>query len=323
MPRILIQPAAGVAAQAHFIETVETPVSLDRVREYVQAGELPEGIASLTEVPVWGVTPGKKGQNAKAWESVAPGDVVLFYGQKRFFASAVVLGKVHNAALAQALWGLDPLGATWEYVYFLDEITRRNIPVQAFNAAMGYQANNIPQGFQVVSGQRAEELLALFDLESEMTPPDVTVDEYEGVLAIPDGPLDVAVVGKRRVEQRFLRKQLFGKVRTADCCICGRRLPTELLVTAHIKRRADCTPEEMRDFQNLVASMCRLGCDAAFELHYIYVDDTGTVCRDERMPTTADLDGFVATVVGRQCPAWTPGSRGYFQWHAAQRRRLG
>lgn len=172
MPRVLIQPAAGTAARAHFADTVQAAVPVSRLRRHVTGAALPAAVAALAAVPVWGVTPGQRDQNAKAWNSVMPGDVVLFYGQKRFFASAVVIGKVHSAALAQALWGLDPSGVTWEHVYFLDEITEREIPVVEFNRVMGYQENNVPQGFQVVSGNRAEDLLALFELESGATPPD-------------------------------------------------------------------------------------------------------------------------------------------------------
>ncbi|WP_019584710.1 HNH endonuclease [Deinococcus apachensis] len=323
MPRVIIQPAAGADARAHYEDTIRQPVPIPRIRTQLAAVglPLPDVLASLTAVPVWGVTPGSRGQNARCWEQVQPGDVALFYGQKRFFASSVVIGKIHAATLARDLWGNDPNGQTWEYVYFLDEITDRSISVDAFNQIMRYSANNIPQGFQVVADGRAEDLLALFSLESSTSIPAVSPSEYNTLVELPAGELDRQTLVNQRLEQRFLRRHLFQGHSSRTCCICGRNLPVELLVAAHIKRRADCTAEEKRDYQNLVAPMCQLGCDDLYERQYITVDHTGTIRRNPNLPLTSDLQDVVAPLEGRACPAWTPGTQQYFEWHARNQRR--
>lgn len=323
MPRVIIQPAAGPAAQAHYEETVHSPVPLNRVRTQLAAQnlDLPDVFELLQAVPVWGVTPGTRGQNARSWQQVEAGDVALFYGKKRFFASSVVIGKVHAATLARDLWGNDPAGQTWEYVYFLDEVTDRGISVEAFNQVMGYAANNIPQGFQVVADDRAEDLLALFGLESSTAVPAVSPAEYTRIVDLPAGDLNRQTVVNQRLEQRFLRRYLFhGHIRRT-CCMCGRELPVELLVAAHIKRRADCTPEEKRDYQNLVAPMCRIGCDDLYERQYVTVDPAGIIRRNPDLPLTPDLLQIIAPLEGRTCLASTPGTQPYFAWHARHQRR--
>jgi BRCT domain type II-containing protein len=58
------------------------------------------------------------------------------------------------------------------------------------------------------------------------------------------GSLDREQSALGRVEQGFLRQMLFGNAGQADCSLCGRRLPVELLVAAHVKLRSECTRRE-------------------------------------------------------------------------------
>ena len=57
------------------------------------------------------------------------------------------------------------------------------------------------------------------------------------------------------------------------CCIYNKKYPVSFLVAAHIKKRAECTLDEKKDFLNIVAPMCKMGCDELYEKGYIGVVD--------------------------------------------------
>jgi hypothetical protein len=131
-----------------------------------------------------------------------------------------------------------------------------------------------------------------------------------------DAETDARVGAKRRLEQRRLRRLLLDGEPSGTCALCGREFPAGLLVAAHIKRRAVCTPQERNDVRNVVMLACVFGCDALFENGYVSVDHDGTVVVSA---SAASLDGpvggYLARLAGRRCPAHTPFSAEYFDWH--------
>ena len=73
-----------------------------------------------------------------------------------------------------------------------------------------------------------------------------TFDDYDAAI----GPeLDAAVEVTRRVEQAFLRRVLLQQRSEAPCGFCGLLLPADLLIAAHLKRRAELTRTEKLDFR--------------------------------------------------------------------------
>ncbi|MFC1957109.1 hypothetical protein ACFLVY_02315 [Chloroflexota bacterium] len=89
MNKVILQPAGGIAAQDHFDKTIRKPVALDRIRPHITADQY-KSLADIYAdgiVPTWGVVPGADRGNIKQWQKISYGDVVLFSGQKRFFAS--------------------------------------------------------------------------------------------------------------------------------------------------------------------------------------------------------------------------------------------
>ena len=127
------------------------------------------------------------------------------------------------------------------------------------------------------------------------------------------GDLDVPATRAARAEQNELRTRLLEK--SNRCAICGRALPTELLVAAHIKKRSECTDDEKRDLNNVAMLACVLGCDALFEHGYILVDKNGVVKVNQRSEAALRHKGLFVDLVGRQCPAHTLSSEKYFSWH--------
>ena len=138
-------------------------------------------------------------------------------------------------------------------------------------------------------------------------------DEIESKLQHID-KLDEENTTLTRREQAYLRKYLFGSDEAGTCVICGERFPIELLIAAHIKRRAKCTDAERRDLANIVP-MCLLGCDALFERGLVVVKKGKIEVRleaglNDRLKTLVD------TLDGRLTTAWKSGRLRYFRWHA-------
>ena len=145
----------------------------------------------------------------------------------------------------------------------------------------------------------------------------VTKRQFQRVARL-EGPLDREHSALGRVEQSFLRRVLFGSVKESICSLCGRLLPTTLLVAAHIKPRSECTEDERRDVEHIVFSLCVLGCDALYERGFVSVLPEGEVCTsvaDRSRTFKAILRGFC----GKRCVAWKESTAHYFEWHATRR----
>jgi len=67
-----------------------------------------------------------------------------------------------------------------------------------------------------------------------------------------------------RKEQGILRAILFRDAHEAECAICQKTLPTDLMVAAHIKPRSKCSVSERKN-PNVVMPICKVGCDDFFE----------------------------------------------------------
>lgn len=162
---VALQPAADPDAQEHYRGTIESPVNLAAVTDLTNPSDRralatahPSGAAAM-----WGVTPG--GRNATQWAKLTTGDVVLFYADKRFFATAVVTHVFRNAPLASHLWGRDDAGRTWEHMFALRDVHALGLPVEDFNALLGYAPNAIVQGFRVLDGERSDVIAEVLGAE--------------------------------------------------------------------------------------------------------------------------------------------------------------
>lgn len=149
---------------------------------------------------------------------------------------------------------------------------------------------------------------------------DFSGDDFESAIQLLEeldeaAPLDDRRMVAVRMEQGFIRQQLFKGKQEQRCTICGHPLPVDLLRAAHIKRRASCSPDERRDYQHNVVPMCTLGCDELFERGYIVVQG-GYVASGRRDQLTPKVADYISTVVGRPCIAYYRGSGHYFDWHA-------
>ena len=166
MPRVILQPAGGPAAAAHFNKTIRRPVALPDILQFVtdeDARELralyPSGTAR-----VWGVTAGANFRNKRKWERIEPGDVVLFCGSGEAFAYAFVKRKLHCRPLAIELWDRDAKGQTWEYIYFVSEPLTHSIRYDRLARLLEFSPDYVVLGVTVLDEEKSAKVLEEFDL---------------------------------------------------------------------------------------------------------------------------------------------------------------
>lgn len=116
-----------------------------------------------------------------------------------------------------------------------------------------------------------------------------------------------------RKEQAKVRRILLGSRNVADCEFCRQSFPVDLLIAAHIKRRADCSRAEKKDFKNNVILLCKFGCDDLFERGYIVVK-RGKLDFGRPSLTSAVLTK-VSFMRGKAVSFWTDKSDSYFAAH--------
>jgi hypothetical protein len=134
------------------------------------------------------------------------------------------------------------------------------------------------------------------------------------------GPLDREHTVMGRVEQSYLRAQLLQGKTVTECEMCGRTLPADLLVAAHIKPRSECAMRERRDARFIVFLLCCLGCDALYERGYVSVDEQGRFLVT-KVGTRADALRRRLATTKKICDRWTARTSAYFGWHRENRFR--
>jgi hypothetical protein len=175
MTQLLIQPSGGTRAQVHYQDTIKNLVSIEACADVLPEPILHELTAIFPEgeCAFWGLVPGSNDSNRTKWEKIQPGDVVVFTGKKRIFATGIVKSKFHNPALAMRLWGVDDNSATWEYMYTLGDISETDIPYSKFNELLGDNPNNNHMGFRIVDDLKASGFISFVGSFIPMAQPSV------------------------------------------------------------------------------------------------------------------------------------------------------
>lgn len=325
MKRIIMQPCADKVAVRNYHKTIEGSIPLEDIKEYI----LPKVYAELKSIypdgfiKVWGATPSqnpsKKNSKENIWAAINPGDIALMAKKGKYFARAVVTYTLNNSELANYLWGTTENGDTWEYIYFVDQVSPIDIAYIDFNRAVGYADNKVPQGFGMLSEEKCLAFLEAFSYINNPSPLSNNNDIDDLTRYDKDGSLDIEVLRKIRAEQADLRRRMF-KANKAKCCICGKKYSKDMMVAAHIKKRADCSDKEKRDLDNIAAPMCRFGCDELYERGYIGVSDTGKVTILDKPTTpknsiTEAMTSYLSSIENMVCSSWNNKTRGYFAYH--------
>jgi hypothetical protein len=131
------------------------------------------------------------------------------------------------------------------------------------------------------------------------------------VFEVPENT-DRVLLARARTEQARLRDYLLQGRTQAPCDLCGRLLPRDLLVAAHIAPRRDLDHAERTQFDRIAMIACLLGCDRLFELGYLTVDEEGTIC-----PGAAgdELTPILNELAGRRCSAYSDDTAAAFAAH--------
>ncbi len=287
-------------------------MKIEDVKEYLTSTQI-ESLLQIYpsgEFRCWGVTPSKI--NVSKWNRIQPGDVTLFARQGRIFGRATTTIKFHNQNLATHLWKTNKEGATWEYMYFLDEVDDLDVPYSEFNKIIGYEPNYVIQGFNVLPFEKARKVFDSLGLWSDTFYPEASKEDYaNAVLELEE--TDATTHSNVRLEQGYLRRFLFGNKVTEQCACCGDDFPVSMLVTAHIKPRKHCSREEKLD-QNVVIPMCKFGCDELFERGAIVVND-GNIENGKVLASTPVVDSRINILMRRQIRGFNTSNRAYFEWH--------
>jgi hypothetical protein len=148
-----------------------------------------------------------------------------------------------------------------------------------------------------------------------LSKPMVSEQEYSSILKRLD-TLDARHEAWFRKEQSYWRDKLFGRTTKLRCGLCRKEYPADLLVTAHIKRRANCSKVEKMDMSNILP-MCKFGCDDLFEKGYVSVCD-GRIEANRRKPMTSVVAAYIRSLAGLKCEYWNKTSAQYFAWRHVQ-----
>ena len=318
MTFVILQPAGNQGGREHYVDTVANLVESSSCTPYVapQIQRLLETAHPNGKAGMWGVVAGQREVNVGKWNRISVGDVVLFAADKKITSSAVVASKFTSERLAKQLWGLNPNGETWKYMYSLDEIRTLDISYEEFNEIVGYKSNNVIQGFTVMDEEKSSLFLDHYALRSERHLDEVEPAEFEEALINLDGELDRKAAGWHRKEQAMGRRRLLKGKPEGACQLCGREMKSEYLIAAHIKRRSECEDHEKRDLDGVMMLACKFGCDYLFEVGMIAIE-TGKLLvspslKDKVAKEYASrIDGRTIQVLEKQAK--------YFDWHLKKR----
>jgi predicted HNH restriction endonuclease len=78
----------------------------------------------------------------------------LAYSKGVFLYYGTIFAKTQNKTVAELVWGTNKKGETWEYIYFIKDLRKVEIPVEKFNAFFDYKMNFSPQGFSNIEEKR-------------------------------------------------------------------------------------------------------------------------------------------------------------------------
>jgi hypothetical protein len=315
MSKVILQPSGNKDAREHYADTVLNDISLVDIETHLSKEDFQilEALYPSGKCKVWGVTPG--GNNLTKWNRIERGDVTLFSRGGKIYASAVTTHKLHSLSLATELWDFNSKGQTWEYIYFLEELKHHNIPYVDFNRAVGYAENYVIQGFNVLRPEQSLQVLRVFDLESEIFLEEISEEDYDSLVLKLDSLMETEseIITTRRLEQSYLKRNLFGRKVIGTCACCKKDYPISYLVTAHIKKRAFCDLKERKDLK-VVMPMCKMGCDDIYEKGYVSVFK-GLFVDMKKSPNSKHLEEYISSVIGNKCEYYDSDTEAYFEWH--------
>ena len=314
MQKLIIQPCSSTVARINYERTIKNYINIDDIKSFLTAKQVDKLFKYFPDgkLHIWGVVDGRNAQHLSKWNSINFGDVAIFTWNNAVRSCAIIFEKLINSELAYYLWN----DAEYKNIYFVGQVENIDISYNKFNKILGYNEGYVYQGFSVLPEDKSLAALDFLGVDDTSSTLDVSHADFEkAVNKLNLAPtLDREASGNQRIEQAYLRKQLFGEKNEARCAICGKTYPIEFLVAAHIKRRADCSLEERKDFKNIVFSACKFGCDDLYEKGYILVCNGKYIINPTRW-IAPSVKSHLADIEDRSCEEWNEATIKYFNAH--------
>lgn len=159
MNNIFIFTAGDPAARAHLDDSITNSILPDKIFntfEPIYHDQLQAIYKEGEGFFAWGAVPGP--QNVPRWEAMQKGDYALCVHDSTYQYIAKVIDKFNNNVAASEIWGTDPNGNTWQYMYFLTKPVKVHIPVRD----LAQYLNSAYMGFAKISGQRIQNIIQQF-----------------------------------------------------------------------------------------------------------------------------------------------------------------
>lgn len=155
--QLFVFTAGSDQAYQHYIDTIEEGFSLESIKSFLDPTTIEKlkAIHGNEKIKAWGALPGS--QNIKNWNNMKVGARILAYRKGNYEYYATISFKIQNKDLAKHLWRMNKYKdyeETWEYIYFLEDLTEISVPTKEFNKLLGYVENYFPQGYGAISKDR-------------------------------------------------------------------------------------------------------------------------------------------------------------------------
>jgi hypothetical protein len=275
---------------------------------------------------LWAPLLDKGGHKKPSWETldqVQPGDVVFHFAKKkvRGISTATSPSRIAEIRIRdRGQWQdlgreIEVEAQDFDFTIDLEEIPigLRRESGAGVNTPFDTRGK-VKQGYLFsVPDEVSRFLLTRLNLISTSSVESITTQVQKTLGTFADGT-DKAIIGTFRREQRALRAYLVQNKALLDCGLCGKTLPSSLLVAAHIKPRSVCSEKERID-ANVVMLACVLGCDALFEKGLIFVSEAGKIALNPPSEPSESLFAFMKELEGQTSRAFNAQSSKFFKWH--------
>jgi len=152
---LYLAPASDENLQATIVGSKQINIAKENLQEK-QYKDLSLALKGRSNFKCWAMT---KNSRSK-YSAMKNGDWVLFTskGTGRFTYCGRVVHKQESLTLGHALWSVVP-GLPWELIYFLDDVTRINVPKENLVSALGYDSGYVVPGIIRVSSARTQAVI--------------------------------------------------------------------------------------------------------------------------------------------------------------------
>src|SRR6266567_8723628 len=140
----------------HFKDTIAAGKPYTDVLPFLPAADQLQKIAKEGRVRYWGSLPGES--NKRTFKLLTEGDELLCYRSGNYVALATIAFSLINPSLARSSWGETKNKATWELIYFFQDVRLIDVKATIISQELGYKSGLV-MGFSALSEESARKFL--------------------------------------------------------------------------------------------------------------------------------------------------------------------